>query len=166
MKKKEKNIRIIVGAIVLVLVLFFASYIDFAGGKGAYKLSLTRGVSKNIEESKERGVYQFDLEYEIQPDSIFFESPPDFYLEKGFRYGEWRASDTEPLSDTSKPYQIVFKNSSKLFNYDFFIEDYYDKQIWRLGSIDIDTIKFNLMSKSPPYDSIQKVGEIKLFRKK
>lgn len=165
MKIKFKKVLISIGLIGIIPAIFMGAYFYFTGGKGAYKVGGGLGYSRTISESKNREVFLYRLDYQIKPDSILFESYPNFFMEKGFRYGEWRASDTEPLLDTDKPYQISFNNEINTFNYDLFIEDYYEMDIWRFNSIDLDTIKYNLLTKIPLYDSIYKVGELKLFKK-
>ncbi len=150
--------------IIFIGVLLIGAYFYFTGGKGAYKIGGTLGQSTSIQESKNRGVYQMKYESTIKPDTIELNNGVTFFLEKGFRYGEWRASDTDDLlqSDGFK-YQlcIEFLRERKVFK-----GKYRSIGGEREFNETPDTIYSDIYTLSPPYDSIYKVGELKLFKKK
>ncbi|AWX45712.1 hypothetical protein HME9304_02739 [Flagellimonas maritima] len=164
MKGKKIFLKILVVMGILLLAPI-GLYLYFTGGKGAYKVGGGLGYSRTIKESKDRGVFMYELDYQIDPDTIKINEGVTFFIEKGFRYGEWRASDTDSLrGDENFKYQT---------NTDFKgINNVYIGKYRSVGGgnrfIEIpDTIYRGIYTlRSPPHDSIYEVGELKLFKKK
>ena len=89
---------IFISKIIIGLFLFLIVYYLIATkGKGAYKTSGGLGYSTTISESKSRGVYICKYRCVIIPDSIKLNSNFQYFLEKGFRYGEWSTEKTDTL---------------------------------------------------------------------
>ncbi|WP_299120478.1 hypothetical protein [uncultured Tenacibaculum sp.] len=127
-----------------------------------------RSKSKTIEDSKERGTFIQELDYKIVPDTIKLAPNTSFYLEKGFRYGDFSSSslkeNTEPLLSSDDYTCQIVKNplSGEYFEGHFLIGRGGDKGLFHRMK---DTIRSNIVTKVPQYDSIYKVGELLLFKK-
>ena len=133
-----------------------------------HRKSGARGFSDTIEESKERMVFVKELSYKIIPDTIKLVKGKIFYLEKGYRYGDFSSSElidnTKPLKESDDyTYQISISPSfGELFLRDFLLRGG-DNFLFHIMK---DTIKREIVTKVPQYDSIYKVGELLLFEKK
>lgn len=145
----------------LVFVLLFGVFLLVTKGGISHQKSGGIGYSETIEESKKRGVFVMELDYKVEPnDSIEVVEGLKFFIEKSFRYGKESTNDTD-LSATGHRYQIGRSPMSG----DIFTGDYL------LGNGDgifnemKDTFSREIVTKTPPYDSIYKVGELKLFKK-
>ncbi|QMU65476.1 MAG: hypothetical protein GKR88_15065 [Flavobacteriaceae bacterium] len=156
----KKIFLLIIGVCVLLIVGFYI----ITGGKGTYKLSEGIGYSRTIEASKKRGVFVKELDYKIIPDSIQLAKDKVFFVEKGFRYGKYSAKKTLPLRETDDyTYRIGMSPASGEIFSGSFLLGYGDS--FHFHKIK-DTIRREIVTKKPPYDSIYKVGELFLFEKK
>ncbi len=93
----------VIGSIVLVVgyyILGFASsYIGWYG----YKKWKYRVGTSSIEESRKRGVFEKELNFQVDS---FAGSLGDFkpYIERGFRYGNHSSKETVPIANSLYPY--------------------------------------------------------------
>ncbi|WP_411032060.1 hypothetical protein [Spongiimicrobium sp. 3-5] len=149
--------------LLLVFVLLFGVFLLVTKGGIDHQKSGGIAYSETIEESKKRGVFVMELDYKVESNnSIEVVERLKFFIEKSFRYGKKSTGDTDSLSATGHKYQIGRSPMSG----DIFIGDYL------LGNGDgvfdemKDTFSREIVTKTPPYDSIYKVGELKLFKKK
>lgn len=156
----KKIFLLIVGGFVILIGSFYI----ITGGKGTYKLSEGIGYSRTIEASKKRGVFVKELDYKIIPDSIQLAKDKVFFIEKGFRYGKYSADKTLPLRETDDyTYRIGMSPASGEIFSGSFLLSYGDSFLFHKMK---DTIKREIVTKVPQYDSIYKVGELLLFNKK
>jgi hypothetical protein len=149
----------------ILIVVFFL--IITGGGLGHMK-SGAKGYSDTIEESKERGVFIKELDYIIVPDTIKLVKGNTFFIERGFRYGNFSSSslkgNTKPLLPSDNySYQIRMSPVyGEIFEGDFLLR-YGDSFLFHKMK---DTIKREIVTGVPAYDSIYKVGELLIFEKK
>lgn len=81
----------------------------------SYKVGGRRGYSESIAESVERGVFVYELDCNIVPDSIKLIEGKRFFIEKAYRYGESSASETMVL-DTLYQIIVLPRNGFYLMN--------------------------------------------------
>ncbi|MBS9464314.1 hypothetical protein KIM67_17960 [Flagellimonas sp. 389] len=146
--------------IFLSFVLLFGIFLLVTKGGIGHQKSGGIGYSETIEESKKRGVFVMELDYKVESsDSIKVVEELEFFMEKSFRYGERSTNDTDTLSATGHIYQIGREPSyDDALKGAFLLRYGYQNELK-------DTIICEIVTKTPPYDSIYKVGELKLFKK-
>lgn len=157
----KKNMLLFIAFLFIIVLGYKISLIIY---KGAYKVGGTKGYSNSIIESKERGVFVEELDFVIVPDSLGVIDGKKFYIEKSWRYGEYdsKVTDTIKYKDDYKfqiridpptgynivgPYRIG-KGGGWLFN------------------VPKNVYTSDIITETPFFDSIYKVGELKLFVKK
>jgi hypothetical protein len=101
-----KAFLIIILAVVMLFLLF--GYLSSMMGWYGYKKWEHRVASRNIEESKKRGVFISELSYRVDSfPSVINNFKP--FIERGFMYGHHSSEHTRPLSNGSRyPYQLTF----------------------------------------------------------
>lgn len=162
MKSNKKYFRIIFSLLIILIVIKLFYFSKSLG----YKLQGVKGRSKTIKESKERGVFVKELDYITKPDTIELMKEKCFFIEKGFRYGQFSAKETILLTelDDYKYTIIISPFSGRLFK----------KQYYKLGPNGDDsyffkikdTFKKEIIIQRPPDYDINKIGELFLFPKK
>jgi hypothetical protein len=148
-----------------VFVLLFAIFYTVTGGGIEHRNSGGRGFSDTIEESKERKVFVKKLDFKIVPDSIKLIKGKTFYIERGYRYGDFSyrslEKNTKPLKKTDDYiYQIRVNPSFGELFFGGFLLSGGDSFLFHKMK---DTVRSNIVTKVPQYDSIYKVGELLLF---
>ena len=103
--KKVKLIGIIAFCLIVIYFMFTGLM-----SKLTYTVGSERGYSLSLQESKQRGIFIRELNYQVIPDNLNINSDYVFYIEKGFSYGENSALDTDPLAKEEQqfPYQVIF----------------------------------------------------------
>jgi hypothetical protein len=155
--------------IFITCILIVVFFLIITGGGLDHMKSGAKGYSDTIEESKERGVFIKELDYIIVPDTIKLVKGNTFFIERGFRYGDYSSSslkgNTKPLLSTDNyAYQIGKSPASgNYFKGHFLLGRSGDKWLFHKMK---DTIKSSIVTGVPAYDSIYKVGELLLFDKK
>jgi ABC-type antimicrobial peptide transport system permease subunit len=115
--KKARSIIIILG-IVLGFYLLLGLISSYFGWYGYEKWKYRRETRGDIIESKERGVFVKNLEFEILSKKTEIEFIA--FMEKGFKYGKHSAEKTELIGKESNfPYQVSFSQSDTLNKLNF-----------------------------------------------
>tara|TARA_B110000091_G_C13586074_1_gene378571 strand:- start:194 stop:700 length:507 start_codon:yes stop_codon:yes gene_type:complete len=115
--KKAKSILIILG-IVLGIYILLGLISSYFGWYGYEKWKYRRETRGDIIESKERGIFIKELEFDIltQKTEIEFIA----FMEKGFKYGKHSAKKTELIGKGSNfPYQVSFSQFDTLNKLNF-----------------------------------------------
>ncbi len=139
------------------------------GGGISHRYSGAIGYSKNMKESKERETFIEILDYKIVPDTIRLSKDNIFYLERGFRYGDFTGGslkeNIKPLLKKDNFTEQIEKNpaNGRYFEGNYLLGREGDR--WRFSKMK-DTIRCEIVTMVPQYDSIYKVGELLIFRKK
>lgn len=102
-----KKVLIIFFSVILILVVgyFALGYVSSFVGWYGYKKWQFRVATSNMEESKKRGVFIKELQFQVDS---FSGKILDFkpYIEKGFKYGLHSSEETVPLFNSNYPYQL------------------------------------------------------------
>lgn len=157
---------------VISILLFISVFYVVTEGKGTCKLCGTLGVSKTIEDAKNRNTFITELKPRITKnnDSLEIELNDNvvYFLEKRFWYGEYNAEN------------IVLLEGEHEFKYQLSIQlpknGYPFKQFYRTKAVNEklgfyankfleipDTINCKIITLSPPFDSIYVIGQLQLF---
>ena len=75
-------------------------------GELSYKIGGQRGHSYTIMESKNRGVFIKNARYQFSPIDLKLNNF-SIFIEKGFIYGQNKASITDNLGENDYPYQLI-----------------------------------------------------------
>lgn len=142
------------------------SFLVITEGKGAYKLSSCLGCSSSIDESKKRSVFLYELQSSTKPDTLNILDERKIFIEQGFRYGEWSASNTDSLKiDDFFKYQVVLEGENSCPVNFYRINDYWIKGEYRFFEIP-DTIYLDIYRLADkPADSVREIGKLLLFKK-
>lgn len=105
MKKVTKYLIVVI--ITLFILYFGLGYLSSYIGWYGYKKWTYRTGSKNIVESKVRGVFVSDLKFQL--DSVG-DAIPNFrpFIEKGFKFGKNSLEETVLLKNSNYPFQLNF----------------------------------------------------------
>lgn len=99
----------IAGAVACAILIgyFLFGYLSSFVGWYGYKKWKYRRATTDIEESKSRGVFVKELQFQFEnfPDTIVGFVP---YIEKGFKYGLHSSEETVLLTKSNYPYQLSF----------------------------------------------------------
>ena len=104
----KKALTIFVSVSLIFLMSYFVlGYVSSFVGWYGYKKWLYRVATSNLEESKARGVFIKELQFQIDgfPVKKINFRP---YIEKGFKYGLHSSRETVPLANSNYPYQLSF----------------------------------------------------------
>lgn len=113
----KKIFKLLFAMIVFLGLGFLAlGYISSFVGWYGYKKWRYRVSTSDIENSKKRGVFVKELNYQIDSFSGTINNFKP-YIEKGFKFGLHSSDETVPLKNTDFPYQLGFNNrpSNEIF---------------------------------------------------
>lgn len=107
----------------------------------------------------ERGVFIRELNvHKIIPDTLVLTLTKKFFLEEGFRYGEYNAKKTQPLTNFEKYKYTINTSPAQGEN----VKEPYLLYCEAYKTFPPDTCICEIWTRTPPFDSSYKIGELLL----